>query len=240
MATDDTLKRFISTFNQIERFLTKACQFSTYKPFYQLVDKASETFPAVRQHAFDLREFADLRNAIMHGYNDNRPLATPHVEAVVELEKLRDLLMSPPKLGQKFRRTVYTCTPNDNLGKVVHVMFDKDYSQVPVYETGKFVGLLNTETVTRWLSTRFYENEGILEEEQVRRVLSYAPKGKRHEFLGERDDAFQALEAFDARYQAGSSLDAVLITANGSNTETPIGILTVFDIPRLRSLASMK
>jgi predicted transcriptional regulator len=237
---DDLLKRFLSAFNQVERYLSRVCGFSSYKPFYQLVERASEKVSAVKQYAVDLREFGDLRNAVMHGYTDDRPLATPHPDAVAELEKIRDLLVAPPRLGQTFRRKVFTCKAQHKIGEIVQVMFEKDYSQVPVYNDGRFLGLLNTETITRWLSSRFSENEGILEEETIGDVLPHAANGKRHEFLAEKNNAFDALDAFEKSFEAGKSLDAVLITANGKSSEMPIGILTIFDVPKLRSLAFVR
>ncbi len=119
----------------------------------------------VRSIAATPREFGDLRNAIMHGYSDNHPLATPYPSTTVELENILKLLAAPPTLGATFRRTVFTCTISDSVGGVARTMLAEDYSQVPVYdETRSFLGLLNSETISRWMTTRFDVNKGILED----------------------------------------------------------------------------
>jgi hypothetical protein len=41
------------------------------------------------------------------------------------------------------------------------------------------------------------------------------------------------LSAFDDHLHSGRSLDAIILTHNGRETEAPLGIVTVSDMPRL-------
>ena len=51
---------------------------------------------------------------------------------------------------------------------------------------------------------------------------------------------FDALDVFDATYQRGKNLKAIIITENGGADEHPIGIITTIEIPRLISLVHPK
>jgi CBS domain-containing protein len=42
-----------------------------------------------------------------------------------------------------------------------------------------------------------------------------------------------ALTAFDEHLHSGKSLDAIILTHSGRETERPLGIVTVSDMPRL-------
>ena len=235
---DDVLMRFLSVFNEIENFLAQISPTNDHLPFSRLVDKWSEKSPKMKRLAYDLKEFGELRNALMHGYSNDHPLATPYPTTVDELARLRDLLKAPPRLGQTNKGKVFTCTPDQKLSGVARTMFDNDWSQVPTYQNGQFIGLLNTDTIARWLTTRL-EIDEMLEEDNVGNVLPHATKVTKHKLLSEQDTAFDALQAFEKSIDLGHSLDAVIITAHGKTTESPTGIITVFDIPKLQSLVTV-
>jgi hypothetical protein len=44
---------------------------------------------------------------------------------------------------------------------------------------------------------------------------------------------FDGLKAFDQSLRSGTALQAVIVTANGQATESPLGIVTPSDIPGL-------
>jgi CBS domain-containing protein len=49
---------------------------------------------------------------------------------------------------------VTTTTPEQPLQEVLHMMGTQDINQVPVVENGRLVGLLNRESVIRYLQVR--------------------------------------------------------------------------------------
>ena len=59
-------KEFIKIFNALEHYLNKLVNKPCYLRFSELLEEASKINPAVREYANDLREFAELRNAIVH------------------------------------------------------------------------------------------------------------------------------------------------------------------------------
>lgn len=67
--------RFLNAFSSIEQQLRKITRRGKETRFYQLVDEASASTPAVASYKDDLKEFADLRNAIVHERGDGRVIA---------------------------------------------------------------------------------------------------------------------------------------------------------------------
>ena len=51
--------------------------------------------------------------------------------------------------------------------------------------------------------------------------------------VGKTATVFDGLKAFDHSLHAGTSLQAIIVTANGEARETPLGIVTPTDIPSL-------
>jgi hypothetical protein len=57
-----------------------------------------------------------------------------------------------------------------------------------------------------------------------------------HRLMGREATVFDALAAFEDLVRAGQVLDAIILTNSGKLTESPIGIVTVADVPRLNQL----
>ncbi len=89
----------------------------------------------------------------------------------------------------------------------------------------------------RWVAARLATDDvGLLEEIAISDVLAYTEDPDNHRFLARQASVFDALDAFDAFSRRGKSLDAILITESGRRDQTPLGIVTVFDIPQLLAL----
>jgi CBS domain-containing protein len=135
-----------------------------------------------------------------------------------------------------FHGPIQEATSDEPVGAVAQVMRAGDFSQVPVYEQDRFVGLLTAETVTRWLAAMLADGVGLVEEAPVREVLEHTEDPAHHcAFIARTASAFDALDAFDHHSAHGWSLDAIVITDGGGRDQRPLGIITTFDIPALLS-----
>lgn len=226
--------RFLDAFAAIERLLRQKAQARREDRFYGLVDIAANRDPAVRRMATDLKEFADLRNAIVHERGGGHLIAEPHETTVRRLEEIRLLLEQPPQLGSLFRRPVSVAAPKEEVGAVAKVMRDGDFSQIPVYDQTRFVGLLTAETVTRWLAAMLADGVGLVEDAPVGDVLLHTEDPAHHcMFLARSSTVFDALDAFERHGAQGWSLDAILLTHSGGPDQVPLAIITTFDMPTL-------
>jgi hypothetical protein len=62
----DRTQQFLNRFNELEQFLRDTTNSKREVPFGGLIGRASSKNASVRRYERDLREFADLRNAIVH------------------------------------------------------------------------------------------------------------------------------------------------------------------------------
>jgi predicted transcriptional regulator len=115
-------------------------------------------------------------------------------------------------------------------------MYEGSFSQLPVYRADVLVGLLTAETVARWVASKLAHGEGILEEEAVERILEHEEGVHQYRLMNQDATVFEALTAFEDLIHFGKILDAIILTCHGKKNETPLGVVTVSDVPRLNRL----
>ena len=226
---------FLNAFGEIEQALRRQLRASSSATFSELLIDGTRRSGAVRQYEVDLREYAELRNAIVHQRTDGHAIAEPYVEVVRHIERIRDRVARPPGLLPLAAQPVITCEATDDIGKAAMQMRQGNFSQLPVYEEGRFVQLLTAETIARWMAAALQDNQGLLEDVPVAEVLPHAETVDNVTFLGRAATAFDALEAFDAFFRRGRFLNAILVTERGSQAQKPLGIVAVADIPAILS-----
>ena len=133
--------RFLSAFSRIEHCIRKMAGGSIRDRFSDLLSSAVQKNVSVRPFENDLREFAELRNAIVHERGGGYPIAEPHQATVEKLEKIALLISQPPTVESIDSRQVITCCPEDPIGKSARAMFERKFSQLPVYQDKIFIGL---------------------------------------------------------------------------------------------------
>src|SRR5262245_29114152 len=216
--------RLISAFNRIEKRLEAIVGSKDYLPFAQLVDKAAGKNSAVRQFRKRLKSLGSLRYLLVHDHEHHKEVAVPTERTVRGLEALAETITSPPPLLTVAAKPVRTCRPSDRVGAAARVMHDNSFSQLPVLDGEKLVGLLTGETIARWLAARLDGGVGILEEEPVGKVLEHQEEA-RYVLVAKTATVFDGLNEFDQSLRSGTTLQAVIVTANGQATETPLGIV---------------
>ena len=224
-------KRFLQIFAQIETYLRELSPKDKRINFYERVDTVGRLKPAVRRFDRDLKEYADLRNAIIHESSDGHVIAEPNERAVVDLERIAELILKPPVVIPLFQTEVVTLAPTDSAALAVRMMYERAISQVPITEGREFVALLTTNTIARWLGAG-KGGDANLERTTIRDALLYTEDADNHCFLARDATLFEAIECFQQHETQGRRLDAVLITANGKSTERIIGTMTIADLPK--------
>ncbi len=239
---DKLADRFLTAYNDIDKWLRKIAKVDRNLSFASVVDIVSDAKKCphglnavVKHYSHDLKEFGDLRNAIVHHYRNDEIIATPCLKAVKELEAIRDHLLNPPQVYPKFGRAVLQCSPNDPIGAVVRQMREKKFSQVPVYSETRLFALLTTDTISRWVACSLGNDQDIMGETPVKDVLSHAEFTDNFKLLAKDASVVDALRCFDQYINDGRRLDAILITEGAKKTNTPLGIIAVSDIPDLHA-----
>ncbi len=108
--------RFIIAFNRIEKSMEKISGLSGYMPFSRLIDKSKHLNAVIRKFEPDLREYGDLRNAIVHNRTDiEYAIAEPHEDIVELIEYIDRELSKPVTVGDMFLRKVHILQATDTL-----------------------------------------------------------------------------------------------------------------------------
>lgn len=229
-------ERFLATFNKIEHYLRKVTGESKETAFYTLIEKGSQARPEVRHFSDDLKEFAELRNAIVHDRGGGYVIAEPHDKAVNSIEHIASVLLNPPRVIDMFRTEVCTLKLSDSIANAVKIMLAESFSQIPINNTKEFVALLTTNTVTRWLGKCVEEDIFSLKEALIEIVLKHSEETHWEDnccFLGRNQTIFEALDKFHDYENKGKRLEAILITEIGRPSESLLGLIDVWDLPKI-------
>ncbi|WP_248630694.1 CBS domain-containing protein [Corynebacterium striatum] len=178
-----------------------------------------------------LKDFGNLRNAIAHGrYYDDEPLASPHPRVVEQLEKLRELLTSPPNaLAVLGSSEVVTLEADADIRQALKLIAHNGYSQIPVYSGENYANLLTTNVVARWIAADLADDNHVISV-AVGKVLKYAEAGDRAAFLPRTATAQEALDALTELAKDGTHPCALIFTEDGAKNKRPLSIATPTDL----------
>lgn len=227
---------FLAAFNDLEDHFRRALGASQYVTFAQLLVRYDEEHQLPRSHLAALRVFASLRNAISHGtYRDGRPIAQPLLETVREMRRIRDLVMQPPTaLSVLEPRQVCTVSPQDTLSEALAFVRQYDFSQLPMYDGTRYVGLLTTNTIARWLAAQFVTYEAMAGEEPLVDVVKFAESTDRAVQLPKSATVVDMVRQLTEDEDDGAPPPiAVIFTAGGGADEDPLGVAVAADLPVL-------
>lgn len=230
------LDDFLSVFSDIERHLRTMTRSGREVTFSTLIESAARGSPSVRRYRDDLKEYGDLRNAVVHERRGGTPIAEPNDWAVAQLRGIAEQLIRPPKVWPHFQAEVFTLQPTDPIAAAVTVMHEQSFSQIPIYTGQTFVGLLTSNTVTRWLGANVSEDLVSLSETPISAVLTHTEFKEHVDFVGRDTLLVEVVERFQREQEQGRRLDALLMTQNGKATERLLGIITVYDMVKVNDL----
>ncbi len=231
---------FLVIFSAIESWLRQQAGADHSVSFSRLIGRVAEKNRAVARYCDDLKEFADLRNAIVHERSDGHVIAEPNDRAVADFERVRAVLLNPPEVIPKFQKAVQSRATTDSVGDAVTVMRDGSFSQLPILSNGKVVALLTAETVVRWLASE-RSNELVNPwETKIDQVLPHTEDKDHYCWLSRRATLLDALAKFEDFAAQGKDLDAILISQDGKPEQQLLGILTLYDLPSILEALALK
>ena len=140
---------FLKIYNGLEKYLSKLVNEPNYNSIPSLINKVKDKNPAVEEYANDLWELAELRNALVHN-KKHEVLAEVTKRAVELIKKISSKIKHPPLAIEVASKPVYVCQAGDFLLNELKIMKDKVYTHVPVYDNGKFIGILSETSIFNW------------------------------------------------------------------------------------------
>lgn len=225
-------ERYIIAFNRIDAAMKKMCN-STNMPFFKLIDCARRHNAVVRRYEHDLREFAELRNAIVHDRTEQAyVIAEPHHKVVQKIEQIARKITKPVTVGNLFRRKVVTLQADDSLLVGLRLIREQKFNQFPLYDKQNFIGMITAMGITYWLSDRMTEGMPKGKIPKLGDIHQHEKRKKSYRFVRQNMPIYEAVEIFQKGVTSGNRIEALLITENGRKKEKLLGIVTPMDLVR--------
>lgn len=228
--------RFINAYNAIDHELRVQHNFRRGISFSEMIRKAVPLNFIARKYEDELIDYGRLRNAIIHKSKDEFIIAEPHLSVVLEIEKIADLIMAPPKVWDKFcKKDVITVQYDVPLKSVIELIYTSSFSNLPVYKNNGLIGVANGQKILDILGKQISNNVDInkfINETKVEDIIDKSFKGK---FFEVKPRSLTIEQALDIFFQ-NRKLLLIILTNSGSMDEIPLGILTTGDIMDMNSI----
>jgi predicted transcriptional regulator len=219
---------FLSSFNRIEKFFKQALNNPTNMGFAEMSRRLSRARNSqVSRFETELLEFAQLRNAIVHSQIESDfIIAEPNDWAVARIQKIEQALTAPEKVIPRFGRKVTGFEKDVPLKDLLRIIAKKGYSTFPLYQKGKFIGLITLRVVGYWFAVESQFGPLHIEDKVASDLLMEHGKSVNYEFVNAKTPIYKVRD----RFRENTFLEAVLITKNGSSSGELLGIIRPRDI----------
>jgi len=222
---------FIDLFAEIEQKLKEICGDTYHSNFSELIRRARNLSPIAQRYANDLREYAQLRNAIIHTRRENFIIAEPHNDAVSEIRHIRNMLYNPPKVSKVMQLKPFYATPKTPILQMLETFASKGFMRCPVVDGNKIICLITSKTLARWITTK----PANFQNTTLEALIPFADASD-YIIISENTDIVSVIGQFKNSIKKGNYLQAVLITPNGRSDSPLIGIITPSDLPNLMEM----
>ncbi|UOQ47702.1 CBS domain-containing protein [Gracilibacillus caseinilyticus] len=227
--------RFEAAFNQIhDKLCDYAQEQNNHSSFTEVLTKAKYHHAVIEQYYHILKQCSKLRNAMVHRkIKEDFYIAEPHEQVVKEIEQLAAILTEPPLAVTIASKPVEFFELKSTVPKLFDCLQEKGYSQYPIYQENKFVGLLTDGEIA---NTVIRHMDQLPEDkEQTIGDLFEITKEENVAIVGSDATVMDVEVLFQAHLQKGIKLEAILLTETGSAAELPVGIISSWDLIRLRT-----
>ena len=228
--------RFLNSFNNIDYAIKTRYNFNRSMGFSEAVRKAVAFNYTIRKYEDELIGYGRLRNAIVHG-NDDYVIAEPHIDVVEKIEKIEELLTTPPRaLDVVARHDVLSVHCSKSMREVIMLIASSTYSNIPVFnDDNEIIGIANSQKILdafgKYLLTGGKESS-FLDSVKIEDFVSEIENSNYYAFANKEITVEQAL----ALFHQNPKLLAVLITPHGGIKERPLGIITGVDVLKMNKI----
>lgn len=226
---------YLKEFKKIETRIRKIAGLPDTARFSDVLDKVEHFSYFIRIKKNLIQDLWALRNVFAHADRD-KYIAEVNDLAFDSIKELIERLDKPPVVGKVFKVEVFTANTEDFTEDVVKKMEKEIYTHVPIYNDGKFWGILSETTVLSWLAKNIKKGSAGFKKNKIRDInRGYLfPRTNKVKFIPANTDIFKVQKMFDSAINKGERLGALIITRRGGEDEKPIGIITAWDLPKIK------
>ena len=233
-------ERFITAYNAIDHSLRSLYDFKKSLTFTDVVRKSVMFNSVVRKYEDDLLDYGRLRNAIIHRSNSSYVIAEPHIDVVENIEKLADIISTPPlALDRISNHEVLTMTHTAKAKELIALMARSGYSNIPIYDGNELIGVANGQRIMNVIGDEI--NAG---NKDIQAFIDHTSAG---ELVAREDndnyyilaDEQLTIESAMHNFETNHKLLIILITKDGKREELPLGIITITDVVEMQKVLNV-
>lgn len=225
-------EEFLNLIAQVEDALRKILDAKKMVPLSELAVTMTKRRPYL-PFSRELPQLIQIRNLLIHNGGCNDSLLFPSNRSVNMLYQYFEALQRPRQAIDLFKKDVDIFQPDIPLSLLPKDLREKDYSQFPIVESKCILGVVTEHSITRYLARMAY-NEICLSdigEVAVREVIDNDQSRTHYQTIKANEEE----DVLVGRFRETLTLEAVLITEDGTESSNLLGIATTWDIARLVS-----
>ena len=233
---EDNARRFLKAYNNLDYALRTQYNIKRSMAISDVIRRSVVLNSVIRKYEDLLVDYGRLRNAIIHSGNETEIIAEPHLNVVEKLEKIAELVCTPPRvLDTICKKDVLSINGTDTVEKTMLTISRSGYSNLPVYDNNELIGVANGQKLLDNLGK--VVGNGISVDEyikntMIKEVISLNI-GDVYYTIANADLTLE--QALDIFYRNRKML-VILITKNGSRSEKPLGIVSVADVMDINNI----
>lgn len=223
-------------FNQLEKILRKKANAGSEIPLSSVITDLirNNKDRVVRQFERDIRQFIELRNAIVH-QSTGKAIAEPYEETVAALRQLVVNIEQPKTAWDIATTNLIKVGLEDSLSEVVGQMTQMHITSLPIVEDKKVVGFVSESTVLKIVDNAFRDEVGgaLIDEAKIKDVAYDKPYGDDSDvyaYVTRKVTVYEIEDMFNDAIKKGKRLLAILVSDKGDASATPLGIITAWDL----------
>ncbi|MCQ2564808.1 MAG: CBS domain-containing protein [Clostridia bacterium] len=229
-------ERFITAYNTIDYSLRSIYDFKRSMSFSDVVRRSVLLNSIVRKYEEDLIDFGRLRNAIIHSGNSKITIAEPHDDIVKQIENLAELISKPPHaIDRVGNKEVIIIAGDVKISVVMELMSRTGYSNLPVYEDNKLLGVVNARKLLNVLGNKVAEGINLQEYIESTSVVDIISLMGDDYFFVIADENL-TIDAAMNYFENNRKLMIILITKDGKENGKPLGIISHADIIDMKKI----
>ena len=221
---------FINSYNKIDAQLRDLYSFKPSQSFTDVVRRSAEKNSIVRKYENDLVDYARLRNAIVHQSTDGQIIAVPCDEVVEEMRTIERLICTPPTIGETLQeKKIVSIEAGLSLRQAVLLISRTGYSNLPVYEGRRMIGIVNNRRIIAELGGVLHRGQSVdefLSRTPVEDVLSESDLFVYYKYLS-KDSPLQAVVS---AFEENKKLLAVAVSEHGKAGERIVNFIPPSDL----------
>lgn len=221
---------FLACFNRIDKWMQSQLQNPNNMGFSEMTRRlARQRHLQVHVYENDLLQIAQLRNAIVHDrIATDFVIAEPNEWVINRLKEIETQLLEPERVIPVFKKYVTGFEKTTSLTDILRIVNSKRYSQFPIYDRGKFLGLITAHGLGLWMASQCQANQLVIDlaNKTAEDVLKTDRRRHNYQFVSSDTYIYQVAHIFMEK----PTVETVFITKDGHPDGNLIGIIRPKDI----------